>query len=100
LWDAGVPVARVTPPWDVHRNPQLAARQFFETLVHPLIGCHSRYPGWPFRPFVEGASWHRRAAPMFGEHNEEVLVGVLGLGDDELARLRLDGVVGERPVGV
>jgi crotonobetainyl-CoA:carnitine CoA-transferase CaiB-like acyl-CoA transferase len=100
LWAAGVPAARVTPPWDVHRNPQLAARQFFETLTHPLIGTHARYPGWPFRPFVAGAPWHRRPAPVFGEHNEEVLVGVLGLTDTELAQLRADGVVGERPLGV
>jgi crotonobetainyl-CoA:carnitine CoA-transferase CaiB-like acyl-CoA transferase len=63
LWAAGVPVARVTPPWDVHRNPQLQARQFFETLAHPLIGTHARYPGWPFRPFDAPAPWHRRPAP-------------------------------------
>ncbi len=100
LWATGVPVGRVTPPWDVHHNLQLEARQFFEALLHPLIGAHARYPGWPFRPLVAGAQWHRRPAPMFGEHNAEVLVGVLGLTVDELAELGADGVVGQRPVGV
>jgi crotonobetainyl-CoA:carnitine CoA-transferase CaiB-like acyl-CoA transferase len=100
LWCAGVPAARVTPPWDVHRNPQLQARRFFETVDHPVIGAHARYPGLPFRPLTAGVGWHRRPAPVFGEHNDEILVGMLGVDRAELADLRAAGVVGERPFGV
>ena len=34
------------------------------------------------------------AGPALGEHNEEVLGGILGLGADEMAQLRADGVIG------
>jgi crotonobetainyl-CoA:carnitine CoA-transferase CaiB-like acyl-CoA transferase len=36
---------------------------------------------------------------MLGQHNEEVLQDVLGLGDDEIEALRADGIIGNRPVG-
>ena len=99
LWAHQVPVARVTPPWEVHGNPQLAARRFFESVSHPVIGTHDRYPGWPFRPLVDGGTWHHRPAPTLGQHTVEVLTGLLGVSTDELARLAGDGVIGDRPVG-
>jgi hypothetical protein len=34
-----------------------------------------------------------------GEHNLEVLGGLLGLGDEELAALATAGVIGDRPAG-
>jgi crotonobetainyl-CoA:carnitine CoA-transferase CaiB-like acyl-CoA transferase len=34
--------------------------------------------------------------PMFGEHNDEVLAAI-GYSTDEIARLRADKVIGERP---
>ena len=40
----------------------------------------------------------RRHSPMFGEHNREVLGGVLGLGDEELADLAARGVIGDAPL--
>ncbi len=39
----------------------------------------------------------RHAAPILGEHNDEVLREKLGLSDDEIAKLRSDKVIGERP---
>lgn len=35
----------------------------------------------------------RWLGPALGEHTEEVLAGLLGLGDDEVAQLRADGIV-------
>ena len=35
----------------------------------------------------------RSAGPMLGEHNRDVLGGILGLGDDEIERLAERGVV-------
>jgi crotonobetainyl-CoA:carnitine CoA-transferase CaiB-like acyl-CoA transferase len=99
LTAAGVPVARVVPPWAVHENPQLVARRFFETVEHPIIGTHARFPGLPFRPPAAAGVWHRRPAPTFGEHNDEIL-SELGLDADEIRALRDGGVVGERPLGV
>ena len=34
-----------------------------------------------------------RAAPELGEHSEEVLKGLLGMTDEEVARLREEGVI-------
>jgi crotonobetainyl-CoA:carnitine CoA-transferase CaiB-like acyl-CoA transferase len=33
-------------------------------------------------------------APTLGQHNEEVLRGLLGLGDEEIAALARDGIIG------
>ena len=35
----------------------------------------------------------RRRAPLLGEHTDEVLSGVLGMPDPEIARLRADSVI-------
>jgi crotonobetainyl-CoA:carnitine CoA-transferase CaiB-like acyl-CoA transferase len=42
----------------------------------------------------------RHRAPRLGEHNREVLAGLLGLTDDELTRLADAGVIGQRPLGL
>jgi crotonobetainyl-CoA:carnitine CoA-transferase CaiB-like acyl-CoA transferase len=34
---------------------------------------------------------------MFGQHNREVLGGLLGLTDDEIAELRREGVTADEP---
>ena len=36
---------------------------------------------------------HDRAPPLLGEHTDEVLRGVLGLGDEEIAALRAAGAI-------
>jgi crotonobetainyl-CoA:carnitine CoA-transferase CaiB-like acyl-CoA transferase len=48
-----------------------------------------RFSGGPDR-------FHRRPAPLLGEHNDEVL-RALGLSDDELAELEDHGVIGRTP---
>ena len=43
--------------------------------------------------------WNERPAPVVGEHNDEVLGGLLGLGEDDMAALAAAGVIGDRPAG-
>jgi crotonobetainyl-CoA:carnitine CoA-transferase CaiB-like acyl-CoA transferase len=63
------------------------------------VGTHD-LPGLPFRLSERGTGWLRSPPPTLGQHNDEVLGGVLGLSDDEIRGLRADGVIGDRPVGL
>ncbi|OBI48994.1 CaiB/BaiF CoA-transferase family protein [Mycobacterium sp. E787] len=93
----GIPAERVITGERMYEIAQLDARGFYQELVHPVTGSH-RYPGWPFRIAPGPARHHRSAPPTLGQHNDEILCG-LGLSDDELAALRADRVIGERPLG-
>ncbi len=99
LADHGVPAAPVLAPRDIAHNPQMRARGFFETVDHPVVGTHD-LPGLPFRLSERASAWLRSPPPTLGQHNEEVLRDVLGLGDDEIEALRSQGIIGDRPVGV
>jgi len=98
LLAVGVPAARLTDPRRVHQHPQHVARGYFEDTPHPVLGSLP-VMGMPFR--LSGrARWNRLPAPVMGEHNAEVLGGLLGLEEAELTRLAAAGVVGDRPAGV
>ena len=92
----GVPAEQVIAGDRMYEIPQLDARGYYEELVHPVTGSH-RYPGWPFRITPGPARHHRTAPPTLGQHNDEILRG-LGLSDDQLATLRAERVIGERPL--
>jgi crotonobetainyl-CoA:carnitine CoA-transferase CaiB-like acyl-CoA transferase len=95
----GIPAAPVLPASRLPRNPQLVARGFFETVSHPIVGSHE-HPALPIRLAGERRRWYTRPAPTLGQHTEEVLRDLLGLDERELERLRADGVIGTRPVGL
>jgi benzylsuccinate CoA-transferase BbsF subunit len=88
---ARVHVAPVNDMSDVFCDEQLAHRRAFRPLEHPDIGRHS-VPG---PSFVLPVTPDRieRAAPRLGQHNREVLCGILGLGEDEVARLEAEGAL-------
>ena len=92
LWDAGVPVGKVTQPHRQPDLPQLAFRNFFEELEHPVIG-RSRYSTMPMKFSRRTGRIHERHAPLLGEHNEEILGG-LGLSQSEMDALQADGIIG------
>jgi crotonobetainyl-CoA:carnitine CoA-transferase CaiB-like acyl-CoA transferase len=52
------------------RSAQLAAREFFVAVDHPVVGRHP-YAGAPFRSAE--MSWQSERAPLLGEHNEAIL---------------------------
>lgn len=95
LWDAGVPVAKVMQP---HRQPeleQLAFRDFFEEVDHPVNGP-ARLSTVPMRFSAGPHKFHTEHAPLLGQHNHELLSG-MGLSDSEIAALEADGVIGSAP---
>jgi len=88
---AGVPAGVVETAEDLFQDPQLKHRNHFVVLDHAEMGRHSvasavfRLSKCPNNP--------KFAAPLFGEHNEYVLKGILGMSDEEIADLTAEGVL-------
>jgi crotonobetainyl-CoA:carnitine CoA-transferase CaiB-like acyl-CoA transferase len=95
LWEAGVPVGVVTDPGQAHRLIHHQVRSTYQTLNHPLCG-EELHMGYPVRMSEGPQDFHRRPAPLLGEHNGRVFEGVLGLDADEMAGLVAHGVIAER----
>ena len=97
---AGVPAAPVVDSRLTSHHPQLLARNFYETVDHPVVGSQP-LSTVPFR-FASrertGEPWLRRRAPLLGEHNSEILQEILGLTDEDLASLDKQGVIGTAPI--
>jgi len=96
LQKAGVIAAAVLNPKQVLMDPHLRERGYFETVDQPGIGPRPvpRQLGARFSAFGAGA---QGPAPRLGEHNREVLQGLLGLSDEDLAALEERKVIGETP---
>ncbi|HYL57499.1 MAG TPA: CoA transferase [Candidatus Acidoferrales bacterium] len=71
---------------EVVESPQLASRDYFQTVEHPELGASIRYPG-PFAKFSATPIQYRRRAPTVGEHNREVYRDEIMLSDREFAEL-------------
>jgi benzylsuccinate CoA-transferase BbsF subunit len=91
LQAAGVPAMRVHTGDSIAEDPHVQARGLIEAVEHPVAG-HRRVVGVPWR-FGAGGVGIRRHGPLLGEHNHEVLGGILGLSSDEIERLVESGVV-------
>jgi len=98
LVEAGVPAAPVADARVASMHPQFRARKFHETFDHPSVGQHP-VATVPFR-YRSVDHWVRSAAPRMGEHNHDVLSGILGLSDAEIAVLEEKAVIGTRLVGL
>ncbi|ULP42626.1 CaiB/BaiF CoA-transferase family protein [Mycobacterium lentiflavum] len=96
---AGVAAARVTEAAALLTDPQLLARGFWETVDHPVAGSF-RCVGMPFALIGKPRRWIRRCSPLYGQHTTEVLTGVLGNSEEDLARLRAAGATSARPAGL
>jgi formyl-CoA transferase/succinyl-CoA--D-citramalate CoA-transferase len=94
LDEHGVPAGRIFTAPDMLHDPQYLARDMVRRITSaqgwevPMTGVVPRFTGTP------GAIRH--PGPRLGEHTDEVLTELLGLGDAELAGLRADGVMGAR----
>ncbi|MCH2184933.1 CoA transferase [Myxococcota bacterium] len=78
-------------PAEVVRDAHLAARDFFVSVPHPSAES-IRMPGAPYHHAA--TPWAiRRPAPRFGEHNESIYCGELGIQQHALQELIDLGVV-------
>jgi crotonobetainyl-CoA:carnitine CoA-transferase CaiB-like acyl-CoA transferase len=81
----------VSTPEDLAKNPQLAARAWYQDVPHDHLGASVRYAGPPYR--LSATPWEiRRRPPLPGEHTSEILEE-LGIAADEQSKLREKGVV-------
>jgi crotonobetainyl-CoA:carnitine CoA-transferase CaiB-like acyl-CoA transferase len=95
LQRAGVTAVAVLNPKQVLLDPHLRERGYFDMVEH--AGAKRPVPkqlGARFSAFGCGA---RGPAPSLGEHNREVLQGLLGLSDGELAELQEAKAIGDTP---
>ena len=74
------------------------ARGYWEAVPHPVTGVNL-HGGYPVRFEAGPKEVHRRAAPMLGQDNHDVLSRILGLADDEITALAESGIIGTRPLG-
>jgi formyl-CoA transferase len=92
LTGADIPNSRVYTAADIAADPQYRERgMVFEvqdkTFEKPVL-----HPGVVPR-FGDQPTPIRWPGPSLGEHNREVLQGMLGISDEELARLHAEGAI-------
>ena len=91
LEEAGVPCGPINTVAQAFANPQVQARGMQIKLPHPLadevplMGSPMKFSGTPIE--------HKLPPPVLGQHADEILEQVLGLGPDERAKLRAAGAI-------
>ncbi len=85
-------LAPVSTVADIAADEQLRAREFFMPVMHENLGRTLTFPG-PFAKMSLTPIGTPRRAPQLGEHNEEVLGEILGLGRSRIAELRAAAVL-------
>jgi crotonobetainyl-CoA:carnitine CoA-transferase CaiB-like acyl-CoA transferase len=83
-------VARL--PIELLSDAHLQARGFIQEIDRAFIGKHPQ-PSLPFREGEKPLAI-RTAPPTLGEHNHEILSGLLGLSAAEIDQLTRDGIIG------
>jgi formyl-CoA transferase len=90
LGAANVPVGAVFDTVELINDPFLRKHEMFVTVDHPDWG-EITIPGSPIR--LSRSPVEVKAAPLLGQHTTEVLTGLLGMTDSQVADLKGDGVV-------
>lgn len=74
--------------------PHMRERGMIVDLEHPALGTlpDAKAPGFPLK-FSEMEGGYAAPAPLVGQHNGEILGGLLGVPEAELEELRREGVV-------
>ena len=96
LQKAGVIAAPVLNGKEILLDPHFRERGQFDVVEQPHQGKvpMPRHLAAKFSEFEASAEG---PAPTFGQHNHEVLGGLLGLSEEELAALEEEGVIASKP---
>ena len=90
-----VPYAPVLSVEQAMQTPHLREREIVRTVRDPFLG-ELEVPGFPLR-FSDFPRHLDLEAPTLGEHNEEVLSGLLGLGPERIRELEAAGILHRGP---
>ena len=91
----GVPAAPVLKGGEVIDDPHLESRGFWDVVNHPEAGTYKQVTTpWLLSNSPRATS---TPAPGLGEHNYQVLSGLLGLSKSEINALAQKGVIGNTP---
>jgi crotonobetainyl-CoA:carnitine CoA-transferase CaiB-like acyl-CoA transferase len=88
---AGVPGGPINSYEQALSDPHILAREMVREIEHPVAG-RVKALGFPAKMSVTPGEI-RSPSPVFGQHTDEILREVLGLGDDDIAALKAGNVV-------
>jgi formyl-CoA transferase len=86
----GIPCGAVQDTEEVMHDPHLLERGMLTEVQHPVVGSFVM-PGCPVR--LEDSPVQVTAAPLLGQHNEEVYTEILGYTPTQVQQLRERGVL-------
>jgi crotonobetainyl-CoA:carnitine CoA-transferase CaiB-like acyl-CoA transferase len=94
LDSVGIPAAKYNELPDVWEEPQVKHRKLRATTPHPHAEAGSvDLIASPLAQMSASPATIRMAPPMLGEHNREVLHGLLGYSDERIDELQALGII-------
>lgn len=94
LQAVGVAAGVARLPVDLLEDRHLRSRAYLQEVERAFIGLHPQ-PSMPMRESGEPYAI-RTPAPTLGQHNTEILSGILRLSDAEIAQLMSEGIIGTK----
>ena len=95
LASARVPAGPVLTPSQIVAHPHFVERNMVRIVDDPLAG-RLAIPGFPIKSTDPLPADDYQSAAL-GEHNADVLGGLLGMSDEQLAALEVSGVIASKP---
>jgi crotonobetainyl-CoA:carnitine CoA-transferase CaiB-like acyl-CoA transferase len=88
-----VPCDPILEVKEVLEDPQLKSRGMIQELMHPLsAGTGLKAAGFPIR-FSELPAEYPGPAPILGQHNNEIYMGLLGFSKEEVEQWKKEGTL-------
>jgi len=91
LQNAGVAAGACADSKFISEDPHQTERDYFVYREHPAVGKR-QHCGMPWR-MSETVCAVKAAAPVLGQHTDEVLTGLLGYSKAEVEKMRADGAL-------
>lgn len=91
LLKARLPVAPIYHTNDTCADPHLASRDMFVEVEHPKVGKYKAI-NFPFK-MSKTQPEIKSSAPLLGQHNKEVICGIMGKSEEYYEELKRKGVI-------